>query len=90
MFLIIQSNENSFRFLMSLDLNFAACDSKQNNALHLATMNGNTKMVFKIMFKFGKFNQKNKKGESALSLAKRYEFNNIEAVFVRLFKGGLI
>lgn len=67
---------------MSLDINFACTDLKKNNALHLATMNGNTKMVFKLMFKFGKFNQKNLKGESALSLAKRYEFNNIEAVFV--------
>ena len=68
---------------MSLDINFGASDKNQNNALHLATINGNTKMVFKIMFKFSDFNQKNKKGDSALSLARKYEFNNIEAVFVR-------
>lgn len=67
---------------MSLDLNFASTDAKQNTGLHLATMNGNTKMVFKLMFKFGKFNQKNAKGDSPLSLARKYEFNNIEAVFV--------
>jgi ankyrin repeat protein len=69
---------------MSLDINFAARDKNGNNALHLATVNGNTKMVFKIMFKFSDFDQKNKKGESALSLARKYEFNNIEAVFVSI------
>ena len=70
---------------MSLDLNFSAKDNKKNTGLHLATMNGNTKMVFKLMFKFSDFNMKNKKNESALSLARKYEFTNIEAIFVIIF-----
>lgn len=69
---------------MSLDLNFAARDHKRNSALHLATSNGNTKMVFKLMFKFGDFRCRNARGDSPLSLARKYEFNNIEAVFVGL------
>jgi ankyrin repeat protein len=79
-----KSVENSFRFLMSLDLNFEAVDKNNNNALHIATINGNTKMVFKIMFKFSDFNRKNDKGESPLSIAKKYEFTNIEAVYVTI------
>ena len=67
---------------MAFDLDFGAEDNKKNSGLHLATMNGNTKMVFKLMFKYSKFNKKNKKNESALSLARKYEFTNIEAIFV--------
>ena len=68
---------------MSLDINFRVVDKKMNSALHMATRNGNTKMAFKILLKNPDFKQLNANNESPLSMAKKYEFYNIEALFVR-------
>lgn len=72
----------SFKFLSSLDLNFQAIDSKGNTALHMATKNGNTKMIYKILLKGLDYNQKNNKGQSSYSIAESYNYDNILALFV--------
>jgi ankyrin repeat protein len=67
---------------MSLDLNFKAVDNNGNSALHIATRNGNTKMAFKVLLKNPDFKSENKKGLSAFQMAKNYQFDNIEGLFV--------
>lgn len=67
---------------MSLNLDFKATDNNGNTALHIATRNGNTKMAFKVLLKNPDFKSKNKKGLSAFDMAKTYEFDNIEGLFV--------
>ena len=84
-FSIIKSSEQSFRFLISLNLQFDARDKNQNTALHLATKNGNTKMVFKTMMKYSDFNARNNKNETPLSLSRKYKQTNIESLFVVIF-----
>lgn len=75
----------AFRFLSSLDLNFEATDSKKNSALHLATKNGNTKMIYKILLKGLNPFQRNKRNETPYLIAKDNEYNNILALFVAGF-----
>ena len=74
----------SFRFLSSLKLNFFAVDKKGNSALHMATKNGNTKMIYKILLKGLDYNLKNNKNNSPYSIAKEYEYDNILALFVSI------
>ena len=78
----------SFRFLSSLPLNFEVIESEGNTALHIATKNGNTKMVYKSLLKGLDYNQKNNKNETACSIARESNFENIYLLFVSyLFTG---
>ena len=74
----------AFRLLITLKLNFSAVDSKGNTALHVATKNGNTKMVYKLLLQGLSFKTKNYKKETAQSIAKSRNFNNIMSLFVSL------
>ena len=74
----------AFRFLSSLNLNFESKDNKGNTALHMATKNGNTKMIYKILLKGLNPLQPNNHDETAYQIAKDNEYNHILALFVIL------
>ena len=62
-------------------MNHQAIDGQGDTALHIATRNGNTKMVYKLLLKNLDFAQKNFKGKTALSISRDNDYDNITDLF---------